>query len=414
MKAVEKIVVDLIPFTTSLIRIPSLTGQEKEMAETVLRKLQEIGLDEAWIDGIGNVIGVLFGAGEGPNILLTGHLDVVPAGRVENWRHDPFGGEIDADRNLHGRGTVDMKGGLAASIFTMQIFKGLKERGIQLPGNLIFSGVVYEEAAEMLGMEYLVTKTLPEKGLGFDVCYLAEPTSGRIHLGHRGKVELVLTTRGRTAHSSAPWMGINALEKMTPVLEHIFNKVGPNLPSHPQLGKCSITITNLVCRPGTLSIIPDECEISIDRRYLPGEDLPGILRTFETLFTELKAGDPDFDASIRVRTFLETSYTGYQKEVQKHHPVWILETDHPFVQKTKQALQRIGLPAEVGYWRGGTDASMTAGLMGIPTIGYSGADESLAHTPEEHIPLRVLVEDVEAYASILCEIYGIDLSEMDN
>jgi len=413
MNAVKNIVDDLTSFTAGLINIPSFTGQEQEMAEAVLKKLQEVGVDEAWIDGIGNVTGVLYGAGEGPNILLSGHLDIVPAGRLENWQHDPFGGEIDAQGNLHGRGAADMKGGLAAILFTMQLFKGLKDQGIRLPGNLIFSGVVYEEAAEMFGMEYLVTKTLPEKGLSFDVCYLAEPTSGRIHLGHRGKVELVLTTRGRTAHSSSPWMGINALEKMTPVLERIFNQIGPNLPSHPQLGKCSITVTNLVCRPGALSIIPDECEISIDRRYLPGEDLPGILQSFDELFAELKASDPEFEASIRARTILETSYTGYQKEVQKHHPVWILEVDHPFVQKTRQALQRVGLPAEIGYWRGGTDASMTAGLLGIPTIGYSGAEESLAHTPEEHIPLRVLAEDVEAYVSILCELFGIDLSELD-
>lgn len=402
---------DLVEFTQQIVRIPSITGQEEEIAQVIFAKLNDFGLNETWIDGIGNVISVLRGRDEGPNILLNGHLDVVPAGRLENWDFAPFDAEIDEKGNIRGRGTADMKGGLAALVFTMKLMKDITDNGIELPGNIIFSAVVFEEAAEMFGMEYLCSKSLPEKGLNFDICYVAEPTNGQINLGHRGKVEVVVETRGKTAHSSRPWQGINALEKMVPILEHIFFKMGPNLPSHPDLGKCSVTVTNLVCRPGALSIVPDECEISIDRRYLPGETLDSIINEFEVLLKEIRMQDPELEASVQVRSFLERSYTGFEKEVQKHHPVWIVEKDHPVVRKTAKALNKLGCKAKTGYFIGGIDGSMTAGIMGIPTIGYSGADENLAHTPEEFTPINTLLKDTEAYFAILCELFNIDITK---
>jgi putative selenium metabolism hydrolase len=413
LQAAEAIADQLVAFTQQLVRMPSITGKEEQVAGLLLAKLQEIGVDEAWIDGIGNVVGVLRGQGNGPDVLLNGHLDVVPAGRVEHWRYDPFGAEIDDQGNIHGRGTADMKGGLAALVFTMKLMKDLRDRGIELPGDVIFSGVIFEEAAEMFGMRYLCETTLPERGLSFDVCYLAEPTNGRIYLGHRGKVELVVTTRGRTAHSSQPWQGINALEKMLPVLDRIFNQMGQGFPGHLDLGQRSITVTNLVCRPGALSVVPDECEISVDRRYLPGENADSIVNEFEELFERLKKDDSQFDASVQVRTVLEKSYTGYEREVQKHHPMWIVERDHPFVKRTADALERVGREVDFGYWPGGVDGGMTANQMGIPTLGYSGADFDLAHTPEEHIPVKTLVEDTEAFAAILCELFSIDIAELN-
>ena len=199
---VEAIKDDLVQFAQEIVRIPSVTGEEGEVAKAVLAKLKEIGVDDAWIDGIGNVVGVLRGTGKGPNVMLNTHLDIVPAGRLENWQYDPFGAEIDQDGNIFGRGTVDIKGGTAAHIYTMKLLKDIRDKeGIPLPGDVIFSAVVYEEAAECFGMQYLCEKTLPEKNLTFDLCYLAEPTHGHVYLGHRGKVELVVTTRGETAHS---------------------------------------------------------------------------------------------------------------------------------------------------------------------------------------------------------------------
>jgi putative selenium metabolism hydrolase len=408
-EAVQAIKNDLVEFTQTIVRIPSLNGEEGEVAQTILTKLQEFGLDESWIDGIGNVIAVLRGQDQGPNILLNGHMDVVPPGSLDQWRYDPFGAEIDSQGNIRGRGTADMKGGLAALVFTMKLMKDLRDQGFQLPGDIIFSAVVFEEAAEMFGMEYLCKTTLPQKGLNFDLCYLAEPTGGHVNLGHRGKVEVVVETHGKTAHSSQPWRGINALEKMVPVLDRIFNHMSRDLPYHPELGQCSMTITNIICKPGTLSIVPDYCEVSIDRRYVPGETLEGILGEFETMLDIFRDKDPEFKANAQIRTFVEKSYTGYEKRVQKHHPAWIIDNKHPYVRKTCQAINKVGLIGNTGYFIGGVDGAFIAGLMGIPTMGYSGADENLAHTYEEHVPVKVLVEDTTAYTAILCEIFNLDI-----
>jgi len=193
-------------------------------------------------------------------------------------------------------------------------------------------------------------------------------------------------------------------------LDQIFNHMSKNLPSHPELGQCSITITNLICKPGTLSIVPDNCEISVDRRYVPGETLDSIVAEFEEMLGEFKKTDPEFNATAYIRTFVEKSYTGYEKRVQKHHPAWIIEKDHPYVRKTCQAIKKVGRIGATGYFVGGVDGALTAGLMGILTMGYSGADENLAHTYDEHIPIKTLVEDTEAYTAILCEMFTLNIA----
>ena len=409
-KAVEAIKDDLIEFTQELVRIPSLTCQEGDLAKAILAKMEEFGFDEAWIDGSGNAIGVLRGEGKGPNVMLNTHLDAVPPGILENWEHDPYGAEIE-DGKMFGRGTVDIKAGSAAHLFAMKILKDLRdEKGHKLPGDVILSAVMDEENATCFGADYLARQEAPKKNLKYDICFLGEPTRGHVMLGHRGKVELVVTTKGETAHSSTPWRGINAVQKMIPILQYIFDKQQDELKkrTHPKLGFSTVTVTNILARPGALSIVPDECEISIDRRYVPGETLDSVVAEFEELFVKLKKEDPQFEASVQPRMFHEVSWTGYEKDCPKFHEVWVVEEDNPFVQKTAKALQAIGQAVEYDYWKFGTDGSMFAGEMGIPCIGYQGGDESQAHRYDEHITLDELIMTADGYAAILCELMDID------
>ena len=154
LKAVADVKDDVVKLTQEMVKIRSYTGEEKELAEFILEKLQAFNLDDAFIDGIGNVVGLIRGEKTGPNIMLNGHLDIVPAGNIENWDgFDPFGAAIDDDGNIRGRGTADLKGGLSVQLYTMKLLKQLKDEGFIPQGNLIFSAVVHEEAAEMFGME---------------------------------------------------------------------------------------------------------------------------------------------------------------------------------------------------------------------------------------------------------------------
>ena len=408
-KRIEHIKNDLVEFTQEIIKIPSFTGEEGELAQVILNKLKEFEVDEAFVDEAGNVVGVIHGQEKGISILLNGHLDVVPAGNMDSWSpYDPFGGEIDESGNIHGRGAADLKGGLAVHLFLMKLLKLAVEQNSSFKGDLIFSAVVHEEAAEMFGMEYLCQKTLPTKKLGCDLVFLCEPTGLDVVLGQRGKVELVVKTKGKTAHSSIPKDGINALEKMMPVLDYIFNEMTGKLRKHPILGDSSITVTDLICRPGTLSIIPDECEISIDRRYMPEENLTELLEQFENLFEKIKKEDPQFEATVSVRKIVETSYSGYKKEVQKYHPPWITSPEHPLVQKTLLALKKTGQRPDIKYWKFGTDGSMTAALLGIPTIGYSGTEERYAHTSDELVDIAMMMQSLEGYFSIISELLGLE------
>ena len=399
---------DYIDFLKNLIAIQSVTGNEKEAAEFLRNKFKENGVDNCFIDDCGNLTAVIEGRGEGPCIMLNGHLDVVPEGNMEEWLpYHPYKAELDEYGKLYGRGTSDMKGGLAALFFTMLYFKNFKDKGYTLPGNLIFSAVVHEEAAEMLGMEYLIEKTLPEKGIKCDLVCLAEPTDGNLSIGQRGKVELVIKTKGKTAHSSNPAEGINALEKMLPVLDYIFNTMPGTVKSSTVFGEGTVTVTDCKVTPGSLSVIPDQCEISVDRRYMPDETIESLLNEFEELFSRLKKNDSDFEASVSARFFTETTYTGYQKNIMKYHPPWIMEKDNIFVKKAFDALKKAGQNPSLKYWKSGCDGSMSCGIHKIPTIGYSWGSEKMVHKPKERVNIDRMMDTVDGYIEIVKNVMDI-------
>ena len=391
---------EYVNYLRDLIKIPSETGREGAVANYVLDSLKRLGAD-AFIDEAGNVVAALRG-GDGPTILLNSHLDCVPAGNLEAWApYSPFNGDMDGDLII-GRGASDMKSGLAAHFFAFKRFSEIFKDNPDFNGNLIFSSVVHEEAAEMLGMQVLIEETLPAMNYKkIDLCILSEPSSGKIALGHRGKVELVITTRGKTAHSSQPAQGVNALEKALPVMRFVFEELPKKFKTDPVLGESSATVTDCIVKPGAQSIVPDLCEISVDRRYVPGETISDLTAQFEELFRALKAKDPDFSAEVRPRAHDETTYTGYSRRVDKYHPAWKTDPATPVVKTALDALAAAGQPPETVYWKFGTDGSMTAALHGIPTIGYSHAEEKWAHQPRERVSVSEALKTAEGTFAIL-------------
>ncbi len=398
-----------VEFMKKLISIKSLTCQEEELAKFLLKEFQDMGVDEAFIDGAGNMVAIVRGEGKGPNILLNGHMDAVPEGNLDNWApYDPYKAEI-VDGNLIGRGIDDLKGGLAAQIYAYKaIVERVVKKGKKLPGDLIFLAVVQEEPAEMFGMEYFFEHTMKEKNIKADLVYLAEPSSNDLAIGQRGKVELVVKTFGRCAHSSQPQEGVNALEHMVPILQDIFSHTGIELHSDVN-GRTPITVTNCIVKPGgTLSVIPDECEISIDRRYSADQTLEDLLDEFKAIFKRLSTSYPEFKATVEPRVYEETSWTGYTHKVKKFHPAWDTGVENEYVQKSFKALRALGQNPSPKYWKFGTDGGMTCALHGIPTIGYSGAEEKWAHQPKEQVNIDEMMKTYEGYIAMLAEIYGID------
>ena len=392
---------DVTAFARKLVQTPSISGREQEVAALIAAEMGRLAYDEVFTDDMGNVAGVIKGSGQGENVMFNGHMDHVDPGRPEAWDCDPYGGAI-AEGYLYGRGTCDMKGAIASQVYAAALVRNL---GLAHRGDIIVTCVVQEEPAECLGTAYLCDVTFARRGIRVDFAVLGEPSNLKLMLGHRGRVEMEVTTVGRTSHGSAPWRGINAVYKMLPVLSRV-QALDTSLPAHELLGKSSVNLTIISCSPSRLSVIPDLCTVSLDRRLTPGEDIGQALAQVDTILEDIKRGDPDFQGSVRVRELEETSYTGMKTPGRKAMLPWLTAIDHPRVVRTCSALSELGCVLEYGYWDFATDGSHTAAVLGIPTIGYGPGEESLVHTPQERISLDSLVQSVAGNAAIALAITG--------
>lgn len=385
---------DMVAFGQKLVQTPSISGTEQALADLDLLEMQKLGYDEVFRDAHGNIVGIVKGTEPGPTIMYNSHMDHVSPGDVANWQgYDPYGGLIDVckvdtrDKEpdeaecIHGRGASDVKCGEAVQIYAGGLLVKLREKGMPIKGNFMFTGVVQEEPAEMVGMLHLVDKTLPEKGLTYDAMVSSEATSLKLYCGHRGRVEMLITVYGRTSHGSAPWLGINAIYKAIPLINKIKDELYPALPKDPDLGQASVSLNIIECSPGALSIVPDRCMLSLDRRTLPGETAETAMAQIQEIIKELAAKDPEFKADVVVKRAVETSYTGVSYEVAKDMAPWKISKEHGFVKAAAAALESVGQTVKYGYWDFGTDASKTCGIDRKPTIGYSPMQEQYAHTP---------------------------------
>ncbi len=425
-EAIRKVSAELysgmVSFAQSLVQTPSISGTEKALADLDLAEMKKLGYDEVFRDDHGNVVGIVRGTIPGPTIMYNSHMDHVSPGDAANWEgYDPYGGKIDVcavdtqDKTekeqaecIHGRGSSDVKCGEAVQIYAGGVLAKLKAKGFPVKGNFMFTGVVQEEPAEMVGMRHLVEKTLPAKGLTYDAMVSSEATSLKLYCGHRGRVEMLATVYGRTSHGSAPWLGINAIYKAMPLIAKIKDELYPALPKDPDVGKASISLNIIECSPGALSIVPDRCMLSLDRRTIPGETSEGALAEIRSIIDELSRADSEFKADVVVKTAVETSYTGISYNAVKEMAPWKISKEHTVVKAAAAALEAVGIPVKYGYWDFGTDASKTCGLDRKPTIGFSPMQEQYAHTPYDKCRTDFMKKALEGNVAIFFNVAAQD------
>lgn len=397
---------DVIRFATELIRTPSLSGQEEAVAALVMDEMRRLGYDEVFSDEVGNVVGVIRGAGTGPSVLFCSHLDTAEPGDLELWERAPH--EVATiDGALCGLGASDSKGAIAAQVYGVAL---LKQLGVALSGDVIVSGVVMAERAEGFGIAHLFDHTLPARGLKPGFVVMGDPTGLDVFLGQRGRLELEVVTIGRTSHASAPWLGVNAAYKMVPVIAGV-HELAATLPSHPFLEKSTIALTNLACTPARYSIIPDRCIASLDRRYLPSESLDTIIMQVQSLISRVAAKDPEFKGEARVRTVQETAYTGVTKEVAKLLTPFVTSEKHPLVAKAVGALEELGHSPHFDKWYFSTEGGYVASVVGLPTIGYAPGEEKVSHTPYDRVRIDYLMTCVAGSAAIASAIAADETRE---
>ncbi len=373
--------VDQVKFLQDLVRAKSLSGNEEAAADLIVEEMNQLGYDEVKTDRLGNVVGII--GDRNPKVMLEGHMDTVEPGDLNNWDSDPFSAEIHNDI-MYGRGTVDMKGPLSSMIFgAINARDSIKEAR----DGVMVTCVVHEETMEGAAIEQLISSS----GLPTYVV-LGEPSGLKICIGHRGRAVLDLQVRGETAHASMPHLGKNAALDLIDVIGVLRKK---ELGTDPALGRETMALIDVSCKPGDGPIIPDEATARLDFRI-------GRNTTEEDLAMFVQEAVDEVSGVTGKAEVLEKilrCYTGEELSAPFFFPAWYFD-DEKMVDRIKSSVSFIpGVEATI--WDFSTDGVYTAGRADIPTIGFGPGDESLAHQPNEHISLEELKLATRGYENIV-------------
>jgi putative selenium metabolism hydrolase len=368
-----------------LVQTPSFSGQEAAVAQLLAEELRAVGF-RVTIDEMGNVIGLL-GSGQGPVLLYNGHMDTVGLGDCDLWERDPLGGEVHRGV-LYGRGAADMKGALAAMVYGG---KALAESGQVLNGTLAVVAVVQEEPCEGLAMRHVIEQT----GVRPDWVVLGEATSLQLSRGQRGRVAFEVNIHGRSCHAAAPRLGVNAIYQATRLVMGL-ELLAPQLNGDSFLGQGTLAVTEIHSAAGSRNAVPDRCTLLVDRRLTIGETETKALAEIKRVLTR-----EGLDATIAVPTERLTSYTGFISEARQVFPFWLTPENEPLLVTAAGAIEaNLGYLPRLGRWEFSTDGVYTAGVAGIPTIGFGPGEERFAHTTDEQVRLQDLQAAAQVYADL--------------
>jgi putative selenium metabolism hydrolase len=233
-----------------------------------------------------------------------------------------------------------------------------------------------------------------DPGVKPDFVVIGEPTLMRVYRGHKGRLELKITAKGKSAHAAANQLGDNAIYKMLPIIEAI-SQMEPQLGDHEFLGHGKVTVTDMKVSTPSINAVPDECTIFIDRRMTFGETKEAVRAQLDAL---IPAGQRD-KIILEELFYDDPSYTGFVFPVDKYFPAWAFPEEHPLVAAGQATRRLIGLPdAPSGKWGFSTNGIYWAGKAGIPSIGFGPGDELTAHTTQDSVPLDDVVKATEFYA----------------
>ena len=352
------------------------TAQKGELAaaEIISAELGRSGIDcriDSWDGARANITARVTSAGRRGALLFACHLDVVGAGEA-SWKYPPFAA-TESDGKIYGRGSADMKGGIAAAVTAIG---QIVDSGMKLQGDIILFGAAGEETDSCGTKRFVRNFGGTAKLTGV---IIPEPTDFEIITAHRGMLWLKVTTKGKAAHSSAPHLGVNAISSMKSFLDKLENYEIAFEP-HKLLGECSMSI-NTISGGKEINVVPDKCSITIDIRTLPAQNHQAIIADFEKIFAKLKRKNSQFDAQVSIV-----------------REVGALETDCrcDFVRDFCSAVG-ISETRAVGFT---TDGPYFASL-GVPVVIFGPGNPELAHKPDEYIDISDVEKAVEYYKNII-------------
>jgi len=364
---------ELVDLTKALVRLDTINppGQEAEAAELVAGRLEAAGLEvERYELGAGrpSLVARLEGGGDRPPLCMTGHLDTVPLGRAE-WSRDPFAGETDGDR-LYGRGTTDMKGGLAAIVVAAERLAGLGRGAGGL--ELVLC------AGEETGCEGALHVAGLDGALGrAGAVLVAEPTLNYPCVAHKGVVWMTARTSGRSSHGSMPELGDNAVYKLARAIGRL-EGFRFDHPTDDLLGDPTLSVGTI--EGGVkVNVVPDFACATVDVRTVPGLDDDGVLTALRA-----ETGDEvELEPWVALPPVVTDPAEGWVAEV--------FDLMEPLVGERPE-------PRGLAYF---TDASaLTPAYGGVPTIVCGPGDPGQAHQTDEHCSLELLEVAAEGFFEI--------------
>lgn len=352
------------------------TAEKGELAaaQIIADELARWGMDariETWDQTRANVIAQTKSAGRKPGLLFACHLDVVGPGEAQ-WTHPPFAA-VETEGRIYGRGSADMKGGIAAIVTAIG---QIVESGTELQGDILLFGAAGEETDSSGARRFVQNAAALPRLAGVVV---TEPTEFDVVTAHRGLLWLEVITKGKAAHGSTPHLGVNAITSMKSVLDELENyKI--RFEPHELLGQCSMSI-NKIAGGQAINVVPDRCSLGVDIRTVPTQNHQDIVADFERLLAKLKRDNSQFAAEVAIL-----------RDVQA------LETDNDcaFVRDFCSVVKRSGAKA-VGFT---TDGPYFASL-GVPVVIFGPGKSEICHKPDEYIDIADVERAVEDYKSII-------------
>jgi acetylornithine deacetylase len=373
---------EIVELLQAMIRAPSVNppANTAACATVLMDLLQRENIDVERVEGqpgLVNVVATLSGERPGKRLILNGHIDTVPAG--DGWTVDPFGGEL-SDGFIWGRGSCDMKSGVAAMLMAMV---ELKRSGASFAGEIQLQAVADEETGSQWGTLHLIEQGYCD-GADFAIC--TEPTSNRLELGNRGLRWVDVRVSGVASHAGRPQLGVNAVVAAAEIIGRIQALEFERRDERFEIPAPSISVTTI--KGGqTVNVIPDSCSFSIDRRMLPGETEQQVLAELKKAIDPVRADLDGAEVRVNVRSGCWDPYV-----ISPDEPVALAAVD--------AAREILGREPEVGYKAACTDASHLATRAGIPTVLVGPGNERLSHKPDERISVDALVQGTAIYVEM--------------
>jgi succinyl-diaminopimelate desuccinylase len=384
---------EVVELTSELVRIPSVfkpdtpDANEREVAAAVERWLRREGFSvdvQEVAPGRPNVIGWLDGGASGPTLCLEGHTDVVTEGDPAAWRHGPWSGRV-ADGLVHGRGSADMKGGLAAA---MVAAAGVRRAGVSFAGRLMVAALVDEED-QMLGAKHFAASPL---GRAVSAAVICEPEQNELCLEQKGVLWARVTVHGRMAHGAMPYAGVNPIAasgQFLAGLPKVERTVRRGVRRSRFLGVPHVTPTAAAAPVGHVAqnnVIPATAELRLDVRLTPGLEPDHVLAALHDLARETEGRCPGTRVTV--------------EPVGAPRPATRVERGEAIVKALEWAVQRVGGRKPVfGGVPGSTDGTILRTTLGIPIVTFGPGNRLIPHQVDEHVPVAELVEAARCYGA---------------